>query len=85
MNEELRNQIIRMGWEDRTTFDEIEKKTGFKEADVIKLMRQSLKASSFRRWRKRVNGRMTKHAEKFRESREELKKTTTRDLLNRDE
>jgi len=85
MNEELKNQIIRMGWEDRTTFDEIEKKIGFKEADVIKLMRRSLKASSFRRWRKRVSGRMTKHAGKLRESRQELKKTTTRDLLNRDE
>ena len=34
MNEELRNQIIRMGWEDRTTFDEIEKKTGLTEAEV---------------------------------------------------
>ena len=85
MNEKLNNKIIRMAWEDRTTFDEIEKKTGFKEADVIKLMRGSLKAASFRRWRKRVSGRMTKHAGKFRESRQALKKTTTRDLLNRDE
>ena len=65
MNVEQRNEIIRMGWEDRTTLEEIEKKTGLKEADVIKLMRQSLKASSFRRWRKRVSGRMTKHEGKF--------------------
>ena len=85
MNEKLNNKIIRMAWEDRTTFDEIEKKTGFKEADVIKLMRGSLKAASFRRWRKRVSGRMTKHAGKCRESRQALKNTTTRDLLNRDE
>ena len=84
MNVEQRNEIIRMGWEDRTTFEEIEKKTGLKEADVIKLMRQSLKASSFRRWRKRVSGRMTKHEGKFRESRKELKKISTRDLLDRE-
>ena len=85
MNEELKNKIIRMGWEDRTTFDEIEKKTGFKEADVIKLMRKNLKASSFRRWRKRVSGRMMKHEGKFQENRQELKKVTTRKLLEQDE
>jgi uncharacterized protein (TIGR03643 family) len=28
---------------------------------VIKLMRQELKPGSFRRWRKRVSGRATKH------------------------
>ena len=61
MNEQLRNQIIRMAWEDRTTFDEIREKTGFAEADVIKLMRAELKPSSFRMWRKRVSGRITKH------------------------
>lgn len=85
MNEELRNQIIRMGWEDRTTFDEIEKKTGLTEAEVIKVMRKNLKAASFRRWRKRVSGRMTKHEGKFQESRQELKKRTTRDLLDQGE
>lgn len=35
MNDDERDKIIRMAWEDRTTFDEIEKKTGLKEADVI--------------------------------------------------
>lgn len=62
-----------MAWEDRTSFEEIYKSTGLSEAEVIKLMRKSLKPSSFRMWRKRVSGRITKHAEKFRQSRKELK------------
>ncbi|MBT6956856.1 MAG: DUF2805 domain-containing protein, partial [Opitutae bacterium] len=36
MNDELKNRVIRMAWEDRTTFDEIHKKTGLVEAAVIK-------------------------------------------------
>jgi len=59
------NQIIRLAWEDRTTFEEIKKRTGYSEADVIKVMRRHLKPSSFRRWRKRVNGRITKHRKRF--------------------
>ncbi|MFT7443701.1 MAG: hypothetical protein ACI9AF_000599, partial [Granulosicoccus sp.] len=73
MTEALRDQIIRMAWEDRTTFDEIEKKTGYREADVIKVMRGSLKASSFRCWRKRVSGRVTKHRGLFEKSRAEIR------------
>lgn len=65
MTDDLRDKIIRMAWEDRTTFEEIEKKTGFTEAHVIKLMRSELKPSSFRMWRKRVSGRITKHRKRF--------------------
>lgn len=74
MTEQQRNQIIRMAWEDRCTFDEIKEKTGFAEADVIKLMRKEMKASSFRMWRKRVTGRATKHRKRFEASRAELKR-----------
>ncbi len=65
MTEPERDKIIRMAWEDRTTFDEIHEKTGLTEADVIKLMRRELKPSSFRMWRKRVSGRTTKHRKIF--------------------
>ncbi|MBT8044637.1 MAG: TIGR03643 family protein [Verrucomicrobiae bacterium] len=65
--------IIRMAWEDRTTFDEINRKTGIPEAGVIRIMRNELKPSSFRLWRKRVSGRKTKHEKIFRASRKELK------------
>lgn len=74
MNEQLRDRIIRMAWEDRTTFEEIEEKTGFAEKDVIKLMRASMKPSSFRMWRKRVSGRITKHRKTFSKNREELRR-----------
>jgi uncharacterized protein (TIGR03643 family) len=53
--------IIRLAWEDRTSFEEIEERTGFTEKQVIELMRRQLKPSSFRMWRKRVAGRVTKH------------------------
>jgi len=65
MNADERDRIIRMAWEDRTTFEEIEKKTGLNEAQVIKLMRNELKPSSFRMRRKRVSGRITKHRKRF--------------------
>ncbi len=55
------SNIIRMAWEDRTSFEEITERTGMVERDVIEVMRRELKASSFRLWRKRVSGRITKH------------------------
>jgi uncharacterized protein (TIGR03643 family) len=55
------NAVVRMAWRDRTTFDQIKCRTGLSEADVIKLMRRELKPCSFRLWRKRVSGRITKH------------------------
>ncbi|MEZ4955890.1 MAG: TIGR03643 family protein [Saprospiraceae bacterium] len=58
------NRIVEMAWEDRTTFDAIEQQFGVPEKDVIKLMRQEMKLSSWRMWRQRVQGRTTKHAAK---------------------
>lgn len=55
------DRIIEMAWEDRTTFEAIEVQFGIKEKEVIELMRKEMKASSFRMWRKRTNGRSTKH------------------------
>ncbi|MDF1850464.1 MAG: TIGR03643 family protein [Verrucomicrobiales bacterium] len=59
------NRIIRLAWEDRTTFEEIEERTGLTEGEVIRVMRRELKPSSFRMWRKRVSGRITKHRKRF--------------------
>ncbi len=53
-----------MAWEDRTTFDAIYYQFNLKEQDVIILMRKNLKPSSFKLWRKRVQGRKTKHKAK---------------------
>ena len=56
------SRIIEMAWEDRTTFEAIELQFGLNESAVVSLMRSEMKASSFRMWRKRMAGRVTKHA-----------------------
>ena len=56
------DRVIEMAWEDRTPFEEIHYQYGVSEKDVIALMRNEMKSSSFRMWRKRVSGRKTKHA-----------------------
>ena len=53
--------VIWAAWADRITFEEIEKKTGKTEGEVIKIMRRSIKPVSFRLWRKRVNQKSIKH------------------------
>ena len=56
------NRIIEMAWEDRTPFEAIEYQFNMSEKDVIVIMRQELKRSSFNLWRKRVNsGVSSKH------------------------
>ena len=55
------DRIIEMAWEDRTPFEAIAFQFGLNEQDVITLMRSELKPSSFRNWRQRVQGRITKH------------------------
>lgn len=55
------SDIIGMAWADDVSFDKIHKERGLTEAQVIKIMRRHLKASSFRLWRKRVSGRPSKH------------------------
>jgi uncharacterized protein (TIGR03643 family) len=55
------DRIIEMAWEDRTTFESIQFQFGLKEQEVIDLMRKEMKLKSFKLWRKRVQGRKTKH------------------------
>jgi uncharacterized protein (TIGR03643 family) len=57
------DRIIEMAWEDRTPFEAIELQFGLSEKEVIHLMRAQLKAGSFKRWRQRTHGRVTKHQE----------------------
>tara|TARA_B100001029_G_C14701755_1_gene255293 strand:+ start:231 stop:437 length:207 start_codon:yes stop_codon:yes gene_type:complete len=59
------SDLIGMAWADRVSFEEIKKKTGYTEKEVIKLMRRSLKRKSYILWRKRVKGRITKHRKLF--------------------
>lgn len=55
------NNVISMAWSDIISFEEIFKKTGLKESEVIKIMRKELSPNSFKNWRKRVSGRKAKH------------------------
>ena len=58
------DEIIKLAWHDKTSFDEIKRKFNISEDNVIKIMRANLKPGSFRLWRKRVNGRRSKHQKK---------------------
>ena len=58
------SRVIEMAWEDRTPFEAIQHSYALDETAVIKLMRQTLKPSSFRLWRQRVTNRATKHQAK---------------------
>lgn len=55
------DRIIEMAWEDRTTFEAIKYQFGISEREVIMLLRTEIKPKSFKLWRKRVQGRKTKH------------------------
>ncbi len=59
------DRIIEMAWEDRTPFEAIHFQFNLSEQDVIDLMRRELKEKSWKRWRKRVQGRKTKHKNKI--------------------
>lgn len=59
------SEIVAMAWDDETSFDQIKKQSGLSEAEIIKIMRSHMQPSSFRMWRKRVNGRASKHGSKI--------------------
>ena len=66
--------VIWAAWADRITFEDIKKKTGKTENEVIKIMRKTLKPSSFRLWRKRAKNQSIKHRKKFEISRKEIRR-----------
>ena len=66
--------VVCAAWADRVTFEEIKKRSGYSESDVIKLMRKKLKPSSFKLWRKRAKNQSIKHRKKFELSRKEIRR-----------
>ena len=56
------SRIVEMAWEDRTAFEAIALQFGLNDSAVVALMRRQLKPASFKTWRKRMAGRVTKHA-----------------------
>lgn len=76
------DRIIEMGWEDRTPFDAITMQFGLKEQEVITIMRNNMKPNSFKLWRKRVQGRKTKHLKKREEKVGRFKCSRQRGISN---
>ncbi len=49
------DRMIRMGWEDRTTFEAIKEQFRLSENEFVRFMRSQLGLSDFLRWRKRIH------------------------------
>jgi|TARA_B100000900_G_C20141334_1_gene538101 uncharacterized protein (TIGR03643 family) len=58
------DNIIKLAWCDKTSFEKIKRIHGLNEGEVIKIMRNNLKLKSFKVWRQRVSGRTRKHEKK---------------------
>ncbi len=52
---EDKDRLVRLGWEDRSTFEVIEKQFTFTPNEFVQFMRSQLETSDFNRWRKRVH------------------------------
>lgn len=49
------DRIVRMAWEDRTTFDSIYTQFGLTANEVVKYMRTQLDPKAYKRWRSRAS------------------------------
>ncbi len=52
---EERDRIIRMGWEDRTSYEAIELQFNLSPSELVHFMRYALDENGFKRWRRRVH------------------------------
>ena len=51
------DNIIKLAWSDKVSFEKIDRIYGKNESEVIKIMRKNLKPKSFKIWRERVSVR----------------------------
>lgn len=51
------DRIVRMAWEDRTTFDSIRIQFGLTANEIVRFMRTQLATPAYKLWRKRANQR----------------------------
>ena len=59
------DRIIALAWEDEVPFRAIKYQYNILEKDVIKIMRNNIKRSSFKMWRKRVTSRISRKSDKI--------------------
>ena len=71
-----------MAWEDRTPFEAIFNQFEINEKELISLMRNNLKKSSFKLWRERVSSRKTKHSKLRENSIDRFKCNMQRNISN---
>lgn len=83
-NKNSKDWIIWAAWADRVTFEDIKRETGKSESEVIKIMRTSLKPSSFKLWRKRVHNKSIKNLKKFREKSLKIRDKSFKKILEND-
>ncbi|MBT3281931.1 MAG: TIGR03643 family protein [Cryomorphaceae bacterium] len=76
------DRIIEMAWEDRTPFEAIFNQFEINEKELISLMRNNLKKSSFKLWRERISGRKTKHSKLRENSIDRFKCNMQRNISN---
>ena len=58
------DNIIKLAWSDKVSFEKIKRLHGINESEVIKIMRRNLKPKSYKIWRERLSGRTRKHEKK---------------------
>ena len=63
MHENIDN-IIKLAWCDKTSFEKIKRIHGLTESEVIKIMRSNLKPRSFKLWRTRKHEKKRNLSEK---------------------
>lgn len=49
------DRLVRMGWEDRSTFESIREQFSLSPNEFVRFMRRTLDEKSFKRWRRRVH------------------------------
>lgn len=49
------NKLIDYAWDDKISFDDIEKLFGLNEDDVKKIMKSNLKPKAYSNWRERIH------------------------------
>jgi uncharacterized protein (TIGR03643 family) len=55
LSERDQERIVRMAWEDRSTFDDISKQFGLSPNEVEQFMRTQLDEKAYKRWRRRAS------------------------------
>jgi uncharacterized protein (TIGR03643 family) len=65
IKEDDEHRLIEMAWQDRVPFEIIQKQYGITENQLKNKMRKLISKKAYKRWRKRVQNRSTKHVKKL--------------------